>query len=159
MPERQAAGSAVPHPPRLAHHLGVRGWAYAGRYPVERYLFLLHRISGVALILYLPVHIWFTAQRLAGPAAWDATMRVFDRPVFVIGEFLILAAFVFHALNGIRLVLAHFGVSIGRPIVASYPYPVALHRGRVVMWTLMVLAAGLIGISAVEIILAMLGHG
>ena len=152
-------GSTVPRPPRLAHHLGVRGWAYGGRYTVERYLFLLHRVSGVALILYLPVHVWITAQRLAGPAAWEATMRVFDRPVFVAGEFLILAAFVFHALNGIRLVLAHFGITLGRPILPVYPYPVALHRGRVLMWGLMVLAAALIIVSAADIILAMLGRG
>ncbi len=159
MAEVPAAPGEIPHPPRLAHHLGARGWAYAGRYPVERYMFLLHRISGIALILYLPVHVWVTAQRLAGPAAWEATMRVFDRPVFVIGEFLILAAFVFHALNGIRLVLAHFGITLGRPIFPVYPYPVALHRGRVLMWGLMVLAAVLIGASALEIIVAMLGHG
>jgi len=156
--ERSAEGRP-PQPPRLSRHLGVGGWAYAGRYPVERYLFLLHRISGVALIVYLPVHVWITSQRMAGPAAWTATMRVFDQPVFIAGELLILAAFIFHALNGIRLVLAHFGVTLGKPVMPVYPYPVALHRQRVLMWVLMGLAAVLIGAGAVETLIAMLRHG
>jgi len=159
MAAERSAGDRPPQSLRLSRHLGVGGWAYAGRYPIERYLFLLHRISGVVLILYLPVHVWITSRRMAGPAVWAATMRVFDQPPFIIGEFLILAAFIFHSLNGISLVLAHFGVTLGRPIMPVYPYPVALHRRRVLMWVLMALAAVLIGAGAVETLIAMLRHG
>jgi succinate dehydrogenase / fumarate reductase, cytochrome b subunit len=135
---------------RLKGHLGVRGWAYAGRYPVERYLYLLHRISGIGLVVYLPVHVWVTSRRLEGPEVWTQTMAALRHPALVVGEFLVLAGFVFHALNGVRLLLGHLGYTLGRPGHPVYPYAVALHRQRALTAVLMLLAGLFIAIGAWE---------
>jgi succinate dehydrogenase / fumarate reductase cytochrome b subunit len=137
-------------PRRYDRHLGLRGWVYAGRYPVERYLYILHRISGLGLIIYLPLHVWVTGRRLAGPEVWEQTMNMLRHPVLVVGEFLILAAFVYHGLNGIRLLLGHLGYTLGHPGHPVYPYPVALHRQRPLTVVLMMLAGLFIAIGAWE---------
>jgi succinate dehydrogenase / fumarate reductase cytochrome b subunit len=137
-------------PRRISRQLGIGGWVYAGRYPVERYLYILHRISGLGLIVYLPLHVWVTGRRLAGPEVWDQTMATLRHPVLVVGEFLVLAAFVFHGLNGIRLLLGHLGYTLGRPSHPVYPYPVALHRQRPLTVVLMMLVGLLIAFGAWE---------
>lgn len=131
-------------PMRLSKRLGLRGWVHAGQYPLERYLYILHRVSGVGLILYLPLHVWVTGRRLQGPEVWEQTMAALKSPVFVVGEILILAAFVFHALNGFRLLFGHLGCGLGRPGHPVYPYPVALHRQRKLTVVLMVLVGVLL---------------
>lgn len=127
-------------PSSLANRLGVRGWVHAGRYPAERYLYTLHRVTGLGLILYLPLHVWVTSRRLQGPEVWRSTMEMFTQPLFVLGEMLILAAFVFHAANGIRLLLGHLGYTMGRPGHPVYPYAIGLHRQRPLTVVLMALA-------------------
>lgn len=127
-------------PSRLSMRLGLRGWVYAGRYPAERYLYILHRLCGLGLILYLPLHVWVTGRRLQGPEAWQQTMAILSRPVFVAGEILVLAAFVFHAVNGFRLLFGHLGCALGSPGHPVYPYPMALHRQRRMVVVLMILS-------------------
>ena len=39
--------------------LGVRGWVYGGKYQLERYLYILHRVTGLGLLLFILFH--FTA--------------------------------------------------------------------------------------------------
>jgi succinate dehydrogenase / fumarate reductase cytochrome b subunit len=79
-------------------------------------------------------------------------MAVLRHPAFAVGEFLVLAAFVFHALNGIRLLLGHLGYTLGRPGHPVYPYPVALHRQRPLTVVLMVLAAMFIAVGLWEFV-------
>ena len=140
-------------PRRLPNRLGIKGWAFAGRYPIERYLFTLHRLSGLGLVLYLPIHVWVTTRRLQGPEVWERTMATLSHPVFAVGEFLVLSAFVFHALNGIRLLLGHLGYTLGRPAEPVYPYPVALRRQRPLTVVLMVLAAVFIAVGLWEMVI------
>ncbi len=150
MPTQTPAAGQHAVPPRLSRQLGVRGWVYAGRYPAERYLYILHRISGLGLILYLPIHVWVTGRRLAGPEVWAQTMAVLRHPALVVGEFLVFAGFVFHALNGVRLLLGHLGYTLGRPGYPVYPYPIALHSQRPLAVVLMMLAGLFIAIGAWE---------
>ena len=35
------------------NYLGVGGWIWAGKYTMERYLYLLHRVTGLGLILFV----------------------------------------------------------------------------------------------------------
>lgn len=121
--------------------LGVWGWLWAGRYGLERYLYFLHRISGIGIALYFLLHIWVSGTRIQGPQAWEATMSFLENPLFKVGEFLVFIAFVFHGLNGIRLILAEWGFTLGRPQRPVYPYKTSLSRQRPLMWLLMVLVA------------------
>lgn len=125
---------------RRANHLGLRGWAYAGRYSFERYLYTLHRLTGLGLVAYLLLHIIETGQRLAGGPAWEALMALFATPVFKLLEYLLFAAFVFHGLNGVRLHFTELGFLMGRPTQPVYPYPSSIRRHRPLTYALMILA-------------------
>jgi succinate dehydrogenase / fumarate reductase cytochrome b subunit len=114
------------HPNRL----GIRGWVAGGRWGYERYLYTLHRISGVGLLGYFVLHILVTSSRALGPEAWDRAMGVVSGPIFTIGEYLVFAAFAFHAVNGVRLAIIELGYAVGRPIEPVYPYATSVGRQR-----------------------------
>jgi succinate dehydrogenase/fumarate reductase cytochrome b subunit len=86
------------------NRLGIKGWVYGGRYTIERYLYLGHRLSGLGLIAYMVLHIIETANRIRGEQAWSGLMALFASPPFKVIEYLLFAAAVFHAMNGVRLI-------------------------------------------------------
>lgn len=63
-------------------------------------------------------------------------MGLFDMPIFIVLEYVVMAAFIFHALNGIRLVLEELGFFLGRPQRPVYPYQNCLQRQRPFMWVI-----------------------
>ncbi len=124
--------------------LGIGGWVYGGRFGVERYAYILHRITGLGILLYFVAHIFVTAQRAHGQNAWESVMSAVGAPLFEFGEYLVFVAFAFHALNGIRLILAELGLILGKPGRPVYPYQTSIMRQRPVFVVLMVLSAILI---------------
>lgn len=130
------------------NYLGVGGWAWAGRYGMERYLYLLHRLTGLGLVLYGAMHlIVMTVFRMQGESFYEAVMRVFSNPGFKVGEYLVFAALVYHGLNGIRLMVQELGFVLGKPKPPIYPYRDSLRRKRplvVGMMGLVVVIAALV---------------
>lgn len=120
--------------------LNILGWFYAGRYQIERYIYILHRLSGLAILLYLILHIYVTSMRVGGKEAWENIMAKVGAPVFHIGEYLLFVAVAFHGLNGIRLIFQELGFLLPKPIEPVYPYKTALSRVRVVLMLCMFVA-------------------
>jgi succinate dehydrogenase / fumarate reductase cytochrome b subunit len=118
--------TARAHPNRL----GIRGWIGGRHSGFERYMYLLHRVTGLGLLAYFVMHIFVTSARVLGPESWQQAMAVVSGPVFEIGEYLVFAAFAFHAVNGIRLALIELGFIVGRPIEPIYPYATSVGRQR-----------------------------
>jgi succinate dehydrogenase / fumarate reductase cytochrome b subunit len=114
------------HPNRL----GIWGWLGGGRWGLERYLFTLHRLTGLGLLAYFLLHIIVTSSRAYGAQAWASAMGKVSGPLFVVGEYLVFVAFAFHGLNGLRLVLVELGLAIGKPIEPVYPYRTSVHEQR-----------------------------
>src|SRR5690349_1984618 len=114
---------------RYDNRLGVWGWLGGGRWGPERYAYALHRISGLAILLYFLMHIGVTSLRATGLYLW-APGQFFDNVVFKIGELLVFAAFAYHACNGVRLILVELGVAVGRPFEPVYPYKTSLSVQR-----------------------------
>ena len=127
-------------PKSYPNRLGVKGWAYAGRYTFERYLYLGHRLSGLGLIAYMVLHIIETANRMRGEQAWAGLMALFASPPFKVIEYLLFAAAVFHALNGVRLLLTELGFFLGKPKEPVYPYSTSVMRHRPLTYVIMALA-------------------
>ncbi len=127
------------HPNRL----GIWGWLGGGRWGFERYLYALHRVTGLGLLLYFVLHIFVTARRVAGPTAWEAAMASVGGPIFKFGEYLVFAAFAFHAVNGIRLGIIELGFGVGRPIEPVYPYATSVGGQRPLAIAVLLVAAGL----------------
>jgi succinate dehydrogenase / fumarate reductase cytochrome b subunit len=123
------------------NRLGIVGWVSGGRWGLERYLYTLHRVTGLGLLLYLVMHVVVTSSRALGEEAWARAMGSVTGPLFTLGEYLVFAAFAFHASNGIRLALVEMGVGIGRPIEPVYPYRTSVHVQRPLAIAAMALAA------------------
>jgi succinate dehydrogenase / fumarate reductase cytochrome b subunit len=128
------------HPNRL----GIWGWLGGGTWGLERYLYTLHRLTGLGLLFYFLLHIFVTSARAFGAGAWAASMARVSGPVFVVGEFLVFSAFAFHAANGVRLVLVELGWAIGKPIEPVYPYRTSVHEQRPLALGIMAVAGLLV---------------
>jgi succinate dehydrogenase / fumarate reductase cytochrome b subunit len=70
--------------------------------------FLLRRVTGVALVIYLFVHMWVIGSVNSGPAAFDARLNLVQTPFFKLAEIALLAAVVYHAFDGLRLIIVHY---------------------------------------------------
>jgi succinate dehydrogenase / fumarate reductase cytochrome b subunit len=75
---------------------------------------LLQRVTGLALVGYLFLHIAVISTGQAGADAFDDVLKVLQTPVFVALDLLLLAAVLYHGLNGLRVVLLDLGIGIRR---------------------------------------------
>jgi fumarate reductase subunit D len=75
--------------------------------------FLLHRLSGLALAVFLPLHFWALGQALRGAAALDGFLRFADQPLFKFGEWALVVLLALHMMGGVRLLLIEFGSASG----------------------------------------------
>jgi len=142
---------------KYKNSLGIAGWIRGGRYGAERYVYTLHRVTGLGMLLYFVMHIFVTGSRLGGAEKWEDWMNFFARnPLFAIGEFFVFLAFVFHAINGIRLILIELGLMIGKPGLPTYPYSNSALRQRRVMFCVMGLVAILAVIAGADFVYLML---
>ncbi len=90
---------------------------YRGR--EGQWAFILHRLSGVALALYLLLHVFDISLVMYGPRAFNTFLAFYHQWPFRIGLILIIAGVVYHALNGLRIIIMDFtewGVKIQRPL-------------------------------------------
>lgn len=69
---------------------------------------VLHRITGVAIFFFLLVHVLDTALIRVSPEAYNAVMGTYKTPIMGLGEAALVAAIVFHAYNGIRIILVDY---------------------------------------------------
>jgi succinate dehydrogenase / fumarate reductase, cytochrome b subunit len=111
--------------------LGVGGWFWGGNYKIERYLYVLHRVTGLGILLFVFFHlIETTVFRIQGQSVWQTTINILEKPYFEVGLILVSFAFAIHALNGLRLILMEFGFLLGKPRRPVYPYRDALRKKR-----------------------------
>ena len=82
----------------LALHAHTSWWA-----------FIVHRLSGLALALFLPLHFLALATALAGADALDGFLRYTDRPLVKLAEWGLVVLLALHLTGGIRLLLIEFG--------------------------------------------------
>jgi succinate dehydrogenase / fumarate reductase cytochrome b subunit len=69
---------------------------------------LAHRITGVAVVLFLFVHIVDTAIVGWGPEAYDRVESVYQNWFVRLLELGLVAAVLYHALNGVKIMLFDF---------------------------------------------------
>ena len=74
----------------------------------------LQRLTGVALVGYLFLHILVISTVQAGQDAFDSVLIVLQKPFFVVLDLFLIAAVVYHALNGVRVLLFDLGIGLKR---------------------------------------------
>ncbi|GAA2837651.1 succinate dehydrogenase, cytochrome b556 subunit [Crossiella cryophila] len=109
---------------------GSRGGGKLYRGDLGMWSWVAHRITGVLTFFFLFVHVLDTALVRVSPEAYDKVIATYKEPFFVLFELGLVAAVLFHALNGIRVMLVDFwgkGPRFQRPM----------------MWTVLVIWAAL----------------
>lgn len=80
---------------------------YRGR--EGQWAFVLHRMSGVALALFLLLHVIDISLVMWGPdGPFNAFLTFYHQWPFRIGLIVVIAGVVYHALNGLRIILMDF---------------------------------------------------
>ena len=103
---------------------------------IGMWAWMLFRISGLVLVFYLFVHLWVISQGRVGPESLNNLFEFFDKPVLVFLDLMLVAAVLYHALNGVRILLMDFGVGI--------------KRHKAVFWVCMLVAALALGAFSIK---------
>lgn len=82
------------------------GTLYRGREGM--WSWVAHRVTGVLIFFFLFVHVLDTALVRVSPEAYDDTVAVYKTPLVALMEYGLVAAVLFHALNGLRVVAVDF---------------------------------------------------
>jgi succinate dehydrogenase / fumarate reductase cytochrome b subunit len=67
-----------------------------------------HRLSGIGVLVYLFTHIVENATLVLGPSVYNTTQTWFHNLPVRLGEIVLMAALVYHSLNGLRVVTMDF---------------------------------------------------
>lgn len=70
--------------------------------------FVVHRVSGAALALFLPVHFFVLSLALSRPAALDGFLDWTRQPAVKVAETLLVLALAAHLAGGVRLLFVEF---------------------------------------------------
>jgi succinate dehydrogenase / fumarate reductase cytochrome b subunit len=101
---------------------------------------MFHRVTGLALVVYLGLHLALLSLLRSGPQGWDAFVQLAGSPLFLALDAMLFAAITFHAFNGLRLTLLGMGWGI--------------HRQRQLLWACAALAAACTAGVAIAMFLA-----
>ena len=69
---------------------------------------LFHRVSGLAILLFLLIHIVDISLLSFGPAVYNKSILLFDQWEVRLLSLSLIAAVLYHAFNGIRIMLIDF---------------------------------------------------
>jgi len=79
---------------------------YRGRFGQLQWA--LHRLSGLGVVLFLSLHVIDTATVYFAPSAYTFFVSLYKNPFFGLLEIGLAAAVIYHAMNGLRLVIMDF---------------------------------------------------
>jgi succinate dehydrogenase / fumarate reductase cytochrome b subunit len=82
------------------------GTLYRGREGM--WSWVLHRITGMGIYFFLLVHILDTALVRVSPEAYNIVIGHYQTPFMGVAELALVGAIVFHAFNGLRIILVDF---------------------------------------------------
>ena len=122
---------------------GIKGMINPTRYGIERFAYLLMRLTGLGLLAYFVAHIYETSNILRGKIGWQEFLAITQTPEGHIILAIVIGMSVFHTVNGIRVMLGHGGIGVGKPARPDYPYTPQSQNARhkIAIYSSIVLAA------------------
>jgi succinate dehydrogenase / fumarate reductase cytochrome b subunit len=69
---------------------------------------VLHRLSGLGVVFFLTLHVIDTSWAVFYPELYVRAIASYQTPLFTLGEFGLVAAVVYHGLNGLRIALIDY---------------------------------------------------
>src|SRR5690606_39265823 len=87
-----------------------RGLTTAIRYRGREgmWTWMLHRATGLGVLFFLIIHVVETAAIIYSPAFYDEALELYKNPLFRLAELLIFFSVLFHAANGLRIIVQDF---------------------------------------------------
>ncbi|MEO6085863.1 MAG: succinate dehydrogenase, cytochrome b556 subunit [Umezawaea sp.] len=85
-----------------------RGGGTLYRGDLGMWSWVAHRITGVLTFFFLFAHVIDTALVRVSPQTYDSVIELYKNPVVNLMELGLVGAVLFHALNGIRIMLVDF---------------------------------------------------
>ncbi|MEO6714837.1 MAG: succinate dehydrogenase, cytochrome b556 subunit [Mycobacteriales bacterium] len=95
-----------------------RGTLYRGR--EGQWSWVAHRITGVLIFFFLFAHVLDTALVRVSPESYNAVIETYKNPIVALLEVGLMGAVLFHAFNGVRVMLVDFwskGVRLQRQML------------------------------------------
>lgn len=81
----------------------TEGLLYKGR--EGHWAFILHRVSGLAILLFVVIHVVDTSWVAYAPAAYEEAINLYGSLPFLLSEYALFAAIVYHAINGLNIII------------------------------------------------------
>ena len=75
---------------------------------IGQWSWVLHRLSGLGVVLFFVIHIIDTSWSVFYPGLYEKAIASYQTPLFTLGEFALIAAVVYHAYNGMRIVILDY---------------------------------------------------
>ena len=95
------------------------GLRYRGREGM--WTWILHRVTGLGILAFLIIHVADTAIVVYNPEFYDHTLDLYRSPLFRVAELAIFFSVLYHALNGLRIIVQDF-------------WPVVMRHQRRLAW-------------------------
>lgn len=93
------------------------------KFPVPAIVSILHRLSGLLLVLAIPLLVWMLQQSLASTATFTQLQQCLTTPFGKITVWILLSALIYHLFAGTRHLLLDMGIGE------------SLQGGRCIAWT------------------------
>ncbi len=91
---------------------GLAGWFDVRHRSLSMLAFVLNRITGLGLVLYLGMHLVVLSLLAGGATNWDGFLNIVRSPFFLMMDVVLIAGALIHGLNGIRVALVGMGIGI-----------------------------------------------
>ena len=106
---------------------------------------VLHRITGATVFFFLFIHVLDTALVRISPQAYNEVISTYKTPIVGLMELGLVAAVLYHALNGIRVILIDFWAQGPR-------------YQRLMLWTIGIVWMLVMVPAGVVVAMHMIGH-
>ena len=111
---------------------------------IGTFSYVLHRITGIGLAIYLIMHTWVLSSARHGPEQFTKWLGAVQGPIFYFLEIFLIAGVFFHMLNGLRIIIADF-FSL-------------THSHKVIFWIVVVLFIALMAWNLTSVLPRLFAH-
>ena len=127
--EKSEATVTDPGAKAASNKRGVAGWLDPVHLNLERWAYTFQRVTGLAVLAYVLGHIGDTSFFVGGPfgegpntASWSTDLGITENLLGHAVLVMVVLVVVYHGINGMRLILAEYGVIFEKPSKPDYPY-------------------------------------
>lgn len=106
---------------------------------------VLHRITGVSIFFFLFVHVLDTAVIRIDPDKYSEIIETYKNPIVGLMEIGLVACVLYHALNGVRIILVDF-------------WSKGPKYQRQMLWTILTLFVIIFGAAAIRLLQLLVEH-